>query len=209
MLLSSHHIQVGHGSTSPNNHYLLNVNVWNGLEKEKALRAYLVERQKSYVWFPWAVQLFPISPTPHSELLSSSSSDSLQEVVLKGTAEPLSCPVVWFPEALDFDLKKLLESTISFFLTTGKWQSFHILIAMLLSEKYKNQFVHYSIILPKHLIIKRLTRILQLTTCKVFFFVFLKLILKLISSLESKKNSFRHPPGSCHNLNEWFIQNEI
>ena len=160
------------------------------------------------MWFPWVVQLFPIFPTPHSELLSPSSADSLQEVVPKGTAEPLSSPVVWFPEALDFDLKKLLESTMSFFLTTGKWQSFHILIAMLLSEKYKNQFVHYSIILPKHLIIKRQTRILQLTTCKGFF-VFLKLILKLISSLESKKNSFRHLPGSCHNLNEWFIQNEI
>lgn len=81
----------------------------------------------------------------------------------KGTAEQ-SGPVVWFPDTLEFHLKKLPESTDNFFLDTGKWQSFHVLIAMLLSEKYKNQFVQYSIILPKHLIIKRQTRILELTT---------------------------------------------
>lgn len=59
-------------------------------------------------------------------------------MVPKGTAEPQSGPVVWFPDTLDFDLKKLPESTDNFFLITSKWQSFHILIAMLLSEKYKN-----------------------------------------------------------------------
>ena len=85
-------------------------------------------------------------------------------MVPKGTAEPLNCPVVWFPDTLDFDLKKLPESTDNFFLDTGKWQSFHILIVMLLSEKYKNEFVQYSIILPKHLIIKRQTTKLELTT---------------------------------------------
>ena len=70
--------------------------------------------------------------------------------------------MVWFPDTLDFDLKKLPESTDNFFLDTEK--SFHILIVMLLSEKYKNQFVQYSIILPKHLIIKRQTTKLELTT---------------------------------------------
>ena len=85
-------------------------------------------------------------------------------MVPKGTAEPQSGPMVWFPDTLDFDLKKLPESTDNFFLDTSKWQSFHILIAMLLSEKYKNQFLQYSIIPPKHLIIKRQTRILELNT---------------------------------------------
>lgn len=45
----AHYIQVGPGSISLNNDHLLNVPVWNGLEKGKVLRADLMERQKSDV----------------------------------------------------------------------------------------------------------------------------------------------------------------
>lgn len=88
---SACHIQVGPGSTSPNSNHVLNIHVWNGLEKGQVLRAYLIswkDRNQTCVFF----FLFPVFSTPNLELLLPSSADSLQES--EGLAEPLSCPVV-------------------------------------------------------------------------------------------------------------------
>lgn len=62
---SSHHMQIGPGSRSPDNCHLLNVLVWNGLEKGNILRASLVSwKNRNSDVVSLGCSTFPSYPNP-------------------------------------------------------------------------------------------------------------------------------------------------